>query len=126
MQTGEPENLLGGDAVDVPPETAIELAEGRKLVRVAGEEGQDARLDRAEIPDDETMPRRRDDHAAAQVPDHSQYVAVLFLECGVVLSLHDLDRGSDRRIGLQQLGPFQILRLKTSTGPSPRGGAVRI
>ena len=106
------------------PRPQIELAEGRKLVRVAGEEGQDARLDRAEIPDDETMPRRRDDHAAAQVPDHSQHVAVLFLECGVVLSLHHLDRVSDRLIGLQQLGPFQVLRLKTSTGPSSGGGAV--
>ena len=36
VQIGEAEHLLGGDAVDVPPETAIELPKGRKLIRVAG------------------------------------------------------------------------------------------
>ena len=95
-----------------------------ELVRVAGEEGQHARLDRAEIPDDETMPRRRDEHAAAQVPDQAQHVAVAFLERGVVLGQHHCDRLGDGLVGLQQLGPFQVLRLEALAGPSPRDGAV--
>jgi len=65
VQTRKAKNLLGRDAVNVPPQAKIELTEGFEFVRVAGQEGQHARLDRAEIPDDKTMPRRGDNHAPA-------------------------------------------------------------
>ena len=106
------------------PRPQIELAESLELVRVAGQEGQHARLDRAEIPDDETMPRRRDEHAAAQVPDHSQHVAIALLDGGVVAGQHHRDRFGDGFVGLQQLGPFQVLRLEAFAGPSPGDSAV--
>ena len=65
MHVSEPENLLGRHAINVSPEAEIELPKSFEFVRVAGEEGQHARLDRAEIPDDKTMPRRGDNHAPA-------------------------------------------------------------
>src|SRR5262245_3234218 len=60
VQARKAKNLFGRDAVDVPPGAEIELAKSFEFVRVPGEEGQHARLDRAEIPNDEATPRRRD------------------------------------------------------------------
>src|SRR5262249_8512692 len=118
------ENLLGGDAVDVAPKPKIKLTESLELVRVAGEEGQHACLGCAEIPDDETMPRCRDQHAAAQVSDYSQYVAVAFLDGGIVSRQHHRDGFGDGFIAAQQLRPFQVLWLKALAGPSPGDSPV--
>jgi hypothetical protein len=73
---------------DVRPQTSIKLAEGLELLR---QKSENTGLNRTKITNNETVFRRRDNHAAAQIPNQPQHVAIPLLDCGIVPNAHRFD-----------------------------------